>query len=425
MRAEPDTDVIVVGAGLAGLAAAVELQRRGHRVRVFESADRPGGRVRSDVVDGFTLDRGFQLLNPAYPAVRALIDLPALAPRRFWRAVRLVDGDRSRLLGHPFDTLRAIPGLLERGPVGVRDVLALAALSARDLAGPARLLTGAADQTTRAELRRWGLSGPCVDQVLTPFLAGVFADAELTTSSRFFHLVWRSFLRAAPVLPAGGMGALPQQLADRLTPGTLSLDTPVDAVAPGTVLTAGTAHRARAVVVATDSTAANRLIPGLAVPDWNGLRTFYYRTTTPPLRQPVLTIDARRDGPVCNTAVISAVAPGYAPEGQALIAATTLASSNTGAATDTGDERAVRDQLARLYRTGTRTWELLADYRIPHALPSMAPPHELRRPVCLEPGLYVCGDHRDTSSIQGSLVSGRRTARAVSRDHPTGAAGRG
>ncbi|SEP53927.1 NAD(P)/FAD-dependent oxidoreductase [Amycolatopsis saalfeldensis] len=411
MSAEPDADVIVVGAGLAGLATAVELQRFGYRVRVFEGAERAGGRVSTDVIDGFTLDRGFQLLNPAYPAVRALIDLPVLDPRRFWRAIRLVDGDRSRLLGHPLDTPRAIPGLLDRGPVGIRDVLALAAVSVRDLAGPARLLTGAADQTTRAEFRRWGLSDRCVEQVLAPFLSGVFAEAELNTSSRFFHLVWRSFLRAAPVLPAAGMGALPQQLADRLAPGTLSLATPVDAVAPGTVRMDGTSHHARAVVVATDATAANRLIPALTVPGWKGLRTFYYRTTTPPLRHPVLTIDARSDGPVCNTAVISAVAPSYAPAGHALISATTLDTSAEC-------EQAARAQLARLYRTATGTWELLADYRIPRALPSMTPPHELRRPVRLDPGLYVCGDHRDTSSIQGSLASGRRTARAIVHDHP-------
>ncbi|MGH9061596.1 MAG: FAD-dependent oxidoreductase, partial [Acidimicrobiales bacterium] len=309
MSAEPNADVIVVGAGLAGLAAAIELQRSGYRVRIFEAADRVGGRVRTDTIDGFTLDRGFQLLNPAYPAVRVLVDLPALDPRKFWRAIRLVEGDRSRLLGHPLDTPRAIRGLLERGPVGVRDVLALAAFSARDVAGPARLLTEAADQTTRAEFRRWGLSDSCVDQVLAPFLAGVFAEAGLNTSSRFFHLVWRSFLRAAPVLPARGMAALPRQLAGRLAAGTLSLSAPVDAVAPGTVRIDGTSHRARAVVVATDATAANRLIPGLTVPDWKGLRTFYYRTTTPPLSHPVLTIDARGEGPVCNTAVLSAVAP--------------------------------------------------------------------------------------------------------------------
>jgi hypothetical protein len=236
----------------------------------------------------------------------------------------------------------------------------------------------------------------------------VFAEPDLATSSRFFHLVWRSFLRAAPVLPDEGMGVLPRQLADRLDAGTVRLAEPVAEVRPHAVVTAsGERLRARAVVVATDGATAATLVPGLAAPEWNGLTTFYYRTGTPPLDLPVITIDARR-GPVVNTAVLSAVAPGYAPREQALICATTLG-------TDTS-ESAVRDHLTRLYRTSTANWELVAAYPIPHALPRMSPPHALRRPVRLEPGLYVCGDHRDTSSIQGALVSGRRTGRSVVTD---------
>lgn len=405
-----DTDVIVVGAGLAGLSAAVRLQEAGCNVRVFEADDDVGGRVRTDVLDGFLLDRGFQLLNPAYPAVRALIDRRALRPHRFWRVLRVVDAGRIRLLGNPFDSPRGVTGLQPPSPVGFRDLAALAALSLRDAAAPARFLTGAADQTTERELRRWGLSERFIDAVLRPFLTGVLAEADLDTSARFFHLVWRSFLRAAPVLPADGMGALSHQLADRLAAGTVTLNARVEDAGPGEVRVAGRRHTTRAVVVATDATAAADLLPTLPIPAWKGLHTFYFRAPEAPLPEPVITVDSRR-GPVVNTTVPSNVSSTYAPTEQALISATTLLNADHA---DTRD--AVTAHLAELYRTSTANWDLVGHYPIPHALPRMTAPHRLRTPTRVEPGLYVCGDHRDTSSIQGALASGARAARAVSAD---------
>jgi phytoene dehydrogenase-like protein len=403
---EQDTDVVVVGAGLAGLAAALRLRAAGLAVQVLEAAPEVGGRVRTDLVDGFRLDHGFQIISPGYPALRRLVDLPALRPHKFWRAVRVAGDGRARLLGNPLDTPAALLGLVH-GPVATRDVLALAAISLRDGLGPARLLTGAADQETSAELDRWGLSGPLVGRVLRPFLAGVFGDPGLTTSSRFFHLVWRSFLRAAPVLPELGVGALPRQLADRLPAGCLRLDTPVRALDGRTVTTeAGERLTGRAVVIATDASTAAEFVPGLTEPDWNALHTTYFRAPTDPLGQPVITVDGR-GGPVLNAVVLSAVAPSYAPPGQALIAATTG---------EPLDEITLRTELDRLFGVSTRDWQALAHYSIPHALPRMTPPHPLRRPVRLEPGRYVCGDHRDTSSVQGALVSGERAARAVLAD---------
>jgi phytoene dehydrogenase-like protein len=399
-----EAEVVIVGAGLAGLSAAIELQRAGHAVRVLEAAPEVGGRMRTDVVDGFRLDHGFQVLSPAYPAVRRLVDLPALDPQRFWRALRIVDGERSRLLGNPLDTTSALRGLVPLKPLSGKDIAALVAISVRDAAAPARLLTGAGDQSTRAELSRWGVSDAMVDGVLRPFLAGVFLEAELTTSSRFFHLVWRTFLRGAPVLPAEGMGALPRQLAATLT---VQLDTPVRAIWPGTVETeSGERISARAIVVATDGSTASELLPGIEAPQWNGVTTFYFRSDEPPLREPVIVVDAQ-GGPVVNTVVLSEVARGYAPPGSALISASVLTDE---------PEQVVRKHLATLYREDTARWDLIGTYAVPRSLPAMPSPHTLRREVRYDTGVYVCGDHRDTSSIQGALASGRRVARAVHAD---------
>lgn len=352
------------------------------------------------------------MLNPAYPAVRSFVDMRALCPRRLPRVLRVVDGQRTRMLGNPLDAGKTIPDLLAPEAPGFRDVAALTALSLRDGAGPARLLTRAADQTTRRELERWGLSPAFVDQVLTPFWSGVFGEGELTTSARFFHLAWRSFLRAAPVLPNKGMGALARQLAERLGPSAVELHTSVEAVRPGWVEAAARGHQARAVVVATDASTAASLLPELRVPGWNGLRTLYYRAPTPPVPGSMITVDVR-GGPVRNTFVPLNLSAEYAPDGSGLISATTLMDDSLRGS---GTERDVREHLAHLYRSDTSECELLADEPIRRALPRMNAPHELRRPVRLERGLYVCGDHRDTSSIQGALASGARAARAVLAD---------
>ncbi|WP_103349316.1 NAD(P)/FAD-dependent oxidoreductase [Amycolatopsis sp. CA-128772] len=401
-----DHEVVIAGAGLAGLAAAITLHRAGVPCAVLEAGDDVGGRVRTDVVDGFRLDRGFQILNPAYPAIRRLADVDALDLGRFWRAVRIADDDRVSLLGNPVDTPKALRDIAARRYLSAKDLAALGALSARVAAGPAKAIIDRDDRTTLDELRRAGVSARAVETVFRPFLSGVFLESELATSARFFQLVWRSFLRSAPSLPALGMGELPRQLARTLPTTALHLGTPVAEVRPGRVRTAGgETWTARAVVVATDGSTAARLT-GVEEPRWNSGTTWYFAPPRSPLREPVIVVDAR-GGPVTSTSVVSEVCPSYAPPGAALVSASALS---------TLPEAEVRRVLGRMYRTDATRWPLVGRYEITHGLPAMPPPHGIRRPVRLGDGRYVCGDHRDTSSLQGALASGARAARAVLAD---------
>ncbi|MFI9457128.1 NAD(P)/FAD-dependent oxidoreductase [Amycolatopsis sp. NPDC052450] len=406
-----ETGVVIVGAGLAGLAAALHLHRAGIACVVLEAGDDVGGRVRTDVVDGFRLDRGFQILNPAYPAIQRLADVDALRLGKFWRAVRVSDDDRTSLLGNPLDTPKALRDVAARRYLSGKDLAALGALTARVAAGPARSIVQGDDGTTADELRRVGLSDRAVDTVLRPFLSGVFLEAGLSTSSRFFRLVWRSFLRFAPSLPALGMGELPGQLARMLPVSAVRTGVPVEKVEGGRVRTSGgDVWSARAVVVATDGTAAARLVGEVPEPRWNSVTTWYFTPPRSPLREPVIMIDAR-GGPILNTAVLSEVCPTYAPDGAALVSASALTPL---------DEAEVRRALSRMYRADAARWPLVGRYEIPHALPAMTAPHPIRREVRFGERLYVCGDHRDTSSLQGALASGGRTARAVVRDLASG-----
>jgi phytoene dehydrogenase-like protein len=395
--------IVVVGAGLAGLNAALELTAAGAEVTVLEAADEVGGRVRTDVVDGVRLDRGFQILLPAYPELQRLA-LDPFPLRHLRPGVFVHDDGRHDLLADPRSGRSAWDGLMRQHLLSARDLLAVSRFSAQDAFGPVRL--GAPDRTTRDELRHLGVTDSAVEKVLRPFLSGVFLEPELRTSSRFFHLVWRSFARGGAAVPALGMGELPKAMAERLPQRTIQLETAVKAVHDhGVDLEDGQRISADAVVVATDGTTAARLLPGLAEPRWHGVTTWYFRPERSPLRDGCLLIDAQR-GPVVNTAVMSEVSRPYSPKAP-LVQASVM---------EDAGEHDVRAHLNRLYGTDTSRWEVLRRYEIPHALPAMDAPHRLKQSVRAGARRYVCGDHRDTSSIQGALHSGRRAARAVLAD---------
>ncbi|MDF3301320.1 NAD(P)/FAD-dependent oxidoreductase [Streptomyces tropicalis] len=402
-------DVLVIGAGVAGLACARDLLGSGLTVRVLEASDGVGGRMRSDRVDGFVVDRGFQVFNTSYPQVRRRLTLRDLWLRPFTPGV-LVHTGRGRLrFTDPTRRPRTLPDLLPGRLAGPRDLVALGLLSGRDLLAPVDRIKRAADRTTRTELASAGFSDTFVERFFRPFLSGVFLEDELETSGRFFHLVWRSMLRGTLCLPAAGIGAVPQALAAALPSGTVHTGAAVERLTDdGILLAGGGTAAARAVVVATGPGPAAALLPGLEVPATRVVTTYYHVAPSSPLGEPTLLVDEQRR--VLNTCVLSDVVPGYAPRGSALVATSVLGGDGEGR------EGAVRTALADLYATDTGGWELLTVRTVTDALPAMPPPQPLLRTSRVAPGRYVCGDHRATGSVQGALASGSRAAREVLQD---------
>ncbi|WP_329025571.1 NAD(P)/FAD-dependent oxidoreductase [Streptomyces sp. NBC_00690] len=407
---EASPDVVVIGAGLAGLACALDLLRAGLRVRVVEASDGVGGRMRSDHHEGFTIDRGFQVFNTSYPQVRRRLSLPDLKLRPFTAGV-VVHTERGNLrFTDPTRSPRRLTELLPGRLASARDLMALGVLSARDVIGPVGPLKRAEDRTTWTALSAAGFSEEFIEQFFRPFLSGVFLEDELETSSRFFHLVWRSLGRGTLCLPASGIGAVPAQLAAGLPGDAVSLECPVDRLTDdGVLLTSGGEIAARAVVVATGPAPAASLLPGLSVPASRTVTTYYHATDGPsPLPEPILLTDSARR--FLNSCVLSEVQPGYAPAGRRLIATSVLGDDQPGR------EALLRAALAQAYDTGTDGWELLTVRTVDDALPAMPPPQPLSRTAAVGGGRYVCGDHRTTGSVQGALASGTRAARTVLRD---------
>ncbi len=419
----PD-DVIIVGAGLAGLACARELVRAGRRVTVFESADRVGGRVATDTVDGFRIDRGFQVYNDAYPEGRRQLDLAALDLGGFEPGALIAVGGRLRRVSDPWRRPLAAVGSLLDGTVGLADALRTARLRGDALRAfrGGRLDPDAAvmgdERTTREELAARGFSAEFVQRFFVPFFGGVFLERDLDTAASVFLFDFSMFSLGRACLPRGGMDAIPRQLAAGLPPGSLRLGTRVRGVEPGRVtLDDGNVVAATAVVVATDGPAAGRILPGphgarLATRRWKGTRLVAFAADRSPLVDRTLVVSADATGPIDNLTVPSDVAAGYAPTGGAVVFVSIRGDWTGG---DVELPEAVRRQAAGWFGAAPTSWRHLATSNVPLALPDESPAARAERPPSprLAPGLFLCGDHCGTASINGALGSGRRAAAAV------------
>lgn len=400
--------ISVVGAGLAGLAAAVTLTDRGDEVVLFEASDGVGGRVRTDHVDGYLLDRGFQILLTAYPVAERVFDYDALDLRRF-QAGSFVQLDSGRVrLGDP---LRRPGDLLPtlQAPVGsLSDKVRLLQWRRSVMSGSVDDIWRRAECTTAARFSDLKFSDEFVDQFLRPLFAGITLDPELQVTSRFTEFVFRMLSSGFGAVPLDGMGQLGAQLAGRLDPDSLRLNTPIEEVTATSVRTSGgELVESDAVIVATDMGAAADLASTPTF-GWNGVTTHWFSSDAPPFEEPVLFLNGTSEGPVNNVAVMSNVSPRYAPPGKHLTAVSVPGPEERGA-----DVAAIRSQLRGWFGGAVSEWELLRSDVITHAQPAHLPGEDVPAKAKLTSGVFMAGDHRYNASINGALHSGRSAARSA------------
>jgi phytoene dehydrogenase-like protein len=409
-----DADVIVIGAGLSGLACALRLQQGGLTPLVLEAADRPGGRIATDRLDGFRLDRGFQVLQSWYPQARRLLDYPALDLRAFYPGALVRIDDRfhrvSDVWRRPGRTLEMLAS-----PVGsLGDKLRLLALRRRALAGDLADLYGRPETTAMQRLRDLGFSSGMIERFFRPFFAGVFFAPDLDVSSRAFEFVFRAFALGDTALPALGMEQIPLQLAARLPADAIAYGRRVVHIDGNAVVLAGGEHRtARAVVLATGCREAAGLL-GQDPPPLCGTTCLYFAAPEPPFSGPYLVLNgcgpAARGGPINSLLCPSNLSAAYAPPGSALVSVNCF-----GADTEPDLlEAQVRRQLTDWFGERVAGWRRLAVYRLPDALPRQGPPVSAKSSASrLSEALWVCGEAVAPPSIHWALASGETAAGAL------------
>ena len=378
------SEVLVVGAGLAGLNAAIYLEASGVDVTVIESSDRAGGRVASDVIDGFICDRGFQLINAKYPALQELNVIKELDFIEAPRVIEVSLGNRRNVIGDP----REVPwAALDNATGTIPEKIALL----RFIAGRPK-----PGQSIGQALRG---TGTCYERVLRPFLHGVFLTDPDNVDALYGHSIIKSFVNGKPGVPRNGVSELPKALAKRVS--KIVYNTRVDGIDQTAVHTNNGTYTANKILIATDATTATQLLGLTEVPRMAGCITWYHAVSENPSGNGRLILDGQRRGPIINSVVMSDISSSYAPFGQHLISTTTDLNVT---------ESDVRRHLAILWGTSTHEWQFIAKYEIPAALPIHNVGRALSQSMKINDHHYVAGDHRTVPSQQGALFSGRFAA---------------
>lgn len=408
-----DVEVVVVGAGLAGLSCARHLMNRSVSFIILEADDRIGGRLKTDVLDGFLLNHGFQVLQTAYPEARRQLDYHRLELKPFAPGAIIRASGKFMRVSDPRRRPRDIWSSLT-APVGTfADRLRMIRMASSAKRGSVSSLFRSPDMTTLEFLQSQGISEKMIERFFKPFFGGVCLDPAIQASSNVFKYVLRVFAEGNIALPGQGMGAIASQLAEDLPEGTIRTGTPVKSIQPGgAVLTSGQTINCRAVVLATDGPETLRLLGKPASMVSQGELCLYFVAPKAPINDPFLILNGEGTGVINSLTVPSVVATSYAPAGEELISVVLIGPL---ALDDKTAESTVRKELTDWFGSVVEKWRHLKTYRIQHALPAQPPPmpdpNVPIKPV--NPGIYVCGEYQSVPGIQWAMLSGRHAAEAV------------
>ena len=414
--------IIVVGAGIAGLCAARTLVARGVRVEILEASDRIGGRVASDAIDGFTVDRGFQIFLSAYPEAPRFLDLRALDLKAFPPGALVWNGARTAAIAHPLrEPMAAIGGIL-RGALPIADAMKMIPFALAALRGPADGPGAASGKTALSQLESAGISRRTIDSFFRSFFGGVFFDRSLNTDTSRLNFLLRMFADGFACVPAKGMGEIAVQIAAPIADAVRLRARVARIESTRVLLESGETRDADAVILATGAHDLRRLVPTLAQTRWCGTLSAWFSTPDPSILPRWLLLNGTGMGAFNHGAAMSTIAPGYACAGRGLFVANAASlPCNADNAVDVAqDMRRTVAQILRpsFGRGATDGWELITVQRIRHAIARQWPADLAARihaflPEILGPRVFIAGDHLEDASINGAMRSGRLAAEAA------------
>jgi len=411
---EAKFDVIIVGAGIAGLSAAKLLKQAGKTILLIESSDAVGGRVRSDQKEGFILDRGFQILLTAYPEAKKLLDYNRLNLKSFLPGAEIHDEEGSHKIGDPLrEPLMLFKTLLS--PVGsLADKLRLLRLKTRLYNTTVDEIFDSPETDTFTHLQKLKFSKKFIEKFSRPFFTGIFLESKLETSSRMFEFVFKMLGEGDAAIPASGMGEISKQLAEDLSDDELLLNESVSSFESGIVTVAsGNNYHAEYIIIATPN---QQLTPDNQ-PDGKSARTLYFATNVKTQATKRIVLNALPGQLINNIAFIDHVASEYAPPGRSLVSVSIKTDKLTAASVV---EEVVRKELLQWYPKSV-DWKHLATYSIPYALPrNQTVCNDLKLAnVQLDGNCYRCGDYLLNGSINGAMRSASIAVEAVLKKQST------
>ena len=384
--------IIVIGAGIAGLNAALTCQRSGRDVLLLEASDRVGGRIKTDFISGYQLDHGFQVINPAYPEVKKLNLL--LQPQNMEAGVKVATTGKNFIVADPFRSPKNLFSTL-RAPIG--SIKSKSSLITYLLKKP---LDGIAN--FEAELNTYGVSGPLYEKVIRPFMRGVLLGELDQVDAQVGRELLTFFVKGTPGIPLKGAQFLPDQMAKQID--KLNLNESVISIHGKVVTTDQNTYTADKIIVAIDGANAANLIPEVTPPRFNLSTTWYFATAEKVLHDKFLMVDGENRGPIVNLIALDQICSSFAPLNMQLLSLTTLIPCN---------ENEVRVHLGSIVGKLPHDLELIKAYHIPRSLPIFSPDSIRPNFQQTRDELFIAGDHLSGPSQNGALLSGRLAAEAA------------
>ena len=404
MPALSSPEFLVVGAGLAGLTAAKVLSQSGREVLLLEKSDGVGGRVRTDQYKDFLLDRGFQVLLTAYPELPKHLNLSLLELHSFESGATIFSDGHFSKVGDPFRNVSSIMSTAFTKTIGIQDKIKLLKLR-NSLIGRKKIYLQQKDDKRILEtFEELGFTSKAINSFFKPLVGGIQLDPSLSGSTRLCFLVLKMLFIGDAAIPSRGMGAISEQLSKQINESSIRLTSSVDKVeGKKVILESGESFLPSNLIIATEGPATAKLL-GQESPLSRSVSCIYFSAPQAPSSSKAILLNGEKNGPALNVAIMSNISPSYSKNGKALIA---VAIPDT---IKTDSMENILIQMRKWFGDSVDSWEHIKTYSIEHGQPDLRPGDPFRKSIKNSEGVYICGDHRDTPSIQGALVSGRRTA---------------
>ena len=410
MPALSSPEFLVVGAGLAGLTAAKVLSQSGREVLLLEKSDGVGGRVRTDQYKDFLLDRGFQVLLTAYPELPKHLNLSLLELHSFESGATIFSDGHFSKVGDPFRNVSSIMSTAFTKTIGMQDKIKLLKLR-NSLIGRKKIYFQQKDDKRILEtFEELGFTSKAINSFFKPLVGGIQLDPSLSGSTRLCFLVLKMLFIGDAAIPSRGMGAISEQLSKQINESSIRLTSTVDKVeGKKVILESGESFLPSNLIIATEGPATAKLL-GQESPLSRSVSCIYFSAPQAPSSSKAILLNGEKNGPALNVAIMSNISPSYSKNGKALIA---VAIPDT---IKTDSMENILIQMRKWFGDSVDSWEHIKTYSIEHGQPDLRPGDPFRKSIKNSEGVYICGDHRDTPSIQGALVSGRRAAEICLKD---------
>lgn len=399
----------IIGAGVSGLIVAINLEKQGFEPTIIEATDRVGGRVKTDKVDGYQLDHGFQVLLDAYPKAQEYLDYSALALQPFLPGAIIYKNRKSQAIGDPLRSVKLLFPTMTSSIGSLSDKLKILKLNTTLKKKSLTSIFNDSETTTRRYLENLGFSNAMINDFFQPFFSGIFLEPDLATSSRMFEFVYKMFGEGLATLPKTGIGAIPEQLKERLSQTTFLWNTKVESIKDTTLhLSTDQELHSDYTIIATE---ASKLIPNLRNQDipWKSCDNLYFKTSKPKDKRPLIGLIADQ-GTLINNIFYHDTLPTPVAYGHSLLSVTVVKDHGLS---EEALIATVRSELATYCHITETTF--LKRYKIPRALPDLnglryeCEPSETQ----LTDSVFLAGDHLLNGSLNAAMISGERAALAV------------